>query len=184
LKDDVRRRFKAVVVLPPLAQRLEDVAHLARDYVLEHAPKDAPYVKEEKTWLGRVKEGTRRDVRLDREFVRWLVQQPWPGNVRDVHAAMEQSMIEWMPDEDGTEGPLMVPRELHEQEPESEPTQEDQSAEEPPKKKAVRKKKLVKLPAKVAAAIAEGRSLRELAKDFGVSKYQAEAWMKAVKGKA
>ncbi|MCC6671471.1 MAG: sigma 54-interacting transcriptional regulator [Planctomycetes bacterium] len=63
------------IELPPLRERVADIAPLA-----EHFLRTAP-------------RGTGRAPRLDRQALRQLEAYSWPGNVRELHNAMERARI-------------------------------------------------------------------------------------------
>jgi two-component system, NtrC family, response regulator AtoC len=75
-REDLFYRLNVVTVfLPPLAERPEDVAPLARHFA---------------ALLSR---RLRRAVALSDEAVAWLQNQPWPGNVRELENAIERAAV-------------------------------------------------------------------------------------------
>jgi len=63
------------IVLPPLRERREDIAPLARHFAADMARR-----------LGRALE-------LSPDAVRWLEQQPWRGNIRELEHAIERAAV-------------------------------------------------------------------------------------------
>ncbi len=62
--------------LPPLRERIEDIAILA-DHMLKKLANDLP----------------RREVRLDPDAQRALQEHPWPGNVRELRNVLERAVM-------------------------------------------------------------------------------------------
>jgi DNA-binding NtrC family response regulator len=63
------------IALPPLRERREDIAPLARHFAADMARR-----------LGRALE-------LSPDAVRWLEQQPWRGNIRELEHAIERAGV-------------------------------------------------------------------------------------------
>ncbi len=64
------------IQLPPLRERPEDIAHLARHFVTFY-------------WMKHRGAGTRPPV-LSRDALEELISRPWPGNVRELQNSMER----------------------------------------------------------------------------------------------
>ena len=75
-REDLFYRINVVVIeLPPLREREEDIAPLARHFVARLAQRFG------------------RPLSLSDESVAWLEQQPWPGNVRELENAIERAVV-------------------------------------------------------------------------------------------
>jgi len=76
-REDLYHRLAVFPIrIPPLRERREDIPELAR------------------ALLARIGQETGRpDLRLSPEVVRYLAQQPWPGNVREMANALERAAI-------------------------------------------------------------------------------------------
>ena len=75
-REDLFYRLNVVTIhLPPLRQRPEDIAPLARHFVGEMARRFG------------------RPLALAPDAVAWLEQQPWPGNVRQLENAIERAAV-------------------------------------------------------------------------------------------
>ncbi|XXF79291.1 sigma-54 dependent transcriptional regulator [Myxococcaceae bacterium GXIMD 01537] len=76
-REDLYYRLHIVpITLPPLRERPEDIALLARHFVAKHAPR------------------VNRAVRgLDDSALRALARHAWPGNVRELENVIEQSLV-------------------------------------------------------------------------------------------
>jgi two-component system response regulator AtoC len=75
-REDLYYRLNVVTLhLPPLAERPEDIAPLARHFAVQ---------------LGR---RLGRRVELNAEAVAWLERQSWPGNVRELEHAIERAAV-------------------------------------------------------------------------------------------
>jgi two-component system response regulator AtoC len=75
-RHDLFDRLNVVAIhLPPLAERLEDVAPLARHFTAQLARR-----------LG-------RGLALSEATMEWLAAQPWPGNVRALEHAIERAAV-------------------------------------------------------------------------------------------
>jgi two-component system response regulator AtoC len=75
-RDDLFDRLNVVTIhLPPLAERREDIAPLARYFAAQLARR-----------LG-------RSVALSESAVGWLAEQRWPGNVRALEHAIERAAV-------------------------------------------------------------------------------------------
>ena len=75
-REDLYYRLNVVGIhLPPLRERPEDVAPLARHFAARLAPR-----------LG-------HPVSLSEAAVTWLAQQTWPGNVRELENAIERAAV-------------------------------------------------------------------------------------------
>ena len=76
-REDLFYRLHIVpLVLPPLRERPEDIAVLARHFVAKHGPRIAPKVKA-----------------VSADAVTALCRYPWPGNVRELENAVEQALV-------------------------------------------------------------------------------------------
>ncbi|MDC0713661.1 sigma-54 dependent transcriptional regulator [Stigmatella sp. ncwal1] len=76
-REDLYYRLHIVpLLLPPLRERPEDIAALARHFVAKHG--------------ARV---NRRVKGLDDSALRALTRHPWPGNVRELENAVEQALV-------------------------------------------------------------------------------------------
>ncbi|QRN95631.1 sigma-54-dependent Fis family transcriptional regulator [Archangium violaceum] len=76
-REDLYYRLHIVpLLLPPLRERPEDVAALARYFVAKHAPRVNKRVKG-----------------LDDSALRALARYAWPGNVRELENVIEQSLV-------------------------------------------------------------------------------------------
>jgi len=64
-----------VITLPPLREREDDIAPLARHFAARLAQR-----------LG-------RPLALADDAIAWLTQQPWPGNVRELENAIERAAV-------------------------------------------------------------------------------------------
>ncbi len=75
-REDLYYRLNVVTIaLPPLRERREDIAPLARHFAGAMARR-----------LGRALE-------LSPDAVRWLEQQPWRGNIRELEHAIERAAV-------------------------------------------------------------------------------------------
>jgi DNA-binding NtrC family response regulator len=75
-REDLFYRLNVVTVhLPPLRERPEDVAALARHFV------------------ARLARRFDRALTLSEAAVVWLAEQPWPGNVRQLENAIERAAV-------------------------------------------------------------------------------------------
>jgi two-component system response regulator AtoC len=75
-REDLYYRLNVVTItLPPLRERREDIAPLARHFAGDMARR-----------LGRALE-------LSPDAVRWLEQQPWRGNIREMEHAIERAAV-------------------------------------------------------------------------------------------
>ena len=75
-REDLYYRLNVVtIVLPPLRERREDIAPLARHFAGDMARR-----------LG-------RGLELSPDAVRWLEQQPWRGNIRELEHAIERAAV-------------------------------------------------------------------------------------------
>ncbi len=75
-REDLYYRLNVVTIaLPPLRERREDIAPLARHFAADMARR-----------LGRALE-------LSPDAVRWLEQQPWRGNIRELEHAIERAAV-------------------------------------------------------------------------------------------
>jgi DNA-binding NtrC family response regulator len=75
-REDLYYRLNVVTIeLPPLRERREDIAPLARHFAADMARR-----------LGRTLE-------LSTEAVQWLQQQPWRGNIRELEHAIERAAV-------------------------------------------------------------------------------------------
>jgi two-component system response regulator AtoC len=75
-REDLFYRLNVVTIhLPPLGERMADIAPLARHFAAQLA--------------GRVG----RRVALSTDAVAWLERQPWPGNVRELEHAIERAAV-------------------------------------------------------------------------------------------
>jgi len=75
-REDLYYRLNVVIIeLPPLRERREDIAPLARHFAADMARR-----------LGRTLE-------LSTEAVQWLEQQPWRGNIRELEHAIERAAV-------------------------------------------------------------------------------------------
>ena len=73
-RKDLYFRLRGLEInLPPLRDRLSDIAPLARFF------------------LGRLNRNYGRNQKLSFETVQWLMGQPWPGNIRELRLAMERA---------------------------------------------------------------------------------------------
>jgi two-component system response regulator HydG len=76
-REDLYYRLHIVpLLLPPLRERPEDIAALARYFVAKHAPRVNKRVKG-----------------LDDSALRALARYAWPGNVRELENVIEQSLV-------------------------------------------------------------------------------------------
>jgi len=75
-REDLYYRLNVVAIaLPPLRERREDIAPLARHFAADMARR-----------LG-------RPLDLSPDAVRWLEQQPWRGNIRELEHAIERAAV-------------------------------------------------------------------------------------------
>jgi transcriptional regulator with PAS, ATPase and Fis domain len=75
-REDLFYRLNVVPIhLPPLAERPEDIASLARHFAALLAAR------------------LRRPLQLSDAAIDWLSQQPWPGNVRELAHAIERAAV-------------------------------------------------------------------------------------------
>ena len=75
-REDLFYRINVVAIeLPPLRERREDIAPLARHFVARLAQRFG------------------RPLSLSDETLAWLEQQPWPGNVRQLENAIERAAV-------------------------------------------------------------------------------------------
>ncbi len=75
-REDLFYRINVVVIeLPPLREREEDIAPLARHFAARLAQRFG------------------RPLSLSDEAIAWLEQQPWPGNVRELENAIERAAV-------------------------------------------------------------------------------------------
>ncbi len=75
-REDLFYRIHVVVItLPPLREREDDIAPLARHFAARLAQR-----------LG-------RPLALADDAIAWLTQQPWPGNVRELENAIERAAV-------------------------------------------------------------------------------------------
>jgi len=75
-REDLFYRIHVVVItLPPLREREDDIAPLARHFAARLAQR-----------LG-------RPLALSDDAIAWLAQQPWPGNVRELENAIERAAV-------------------------------------------------------------------------------------------
>jgi transcriptional regulator with GAF, ATPase, and Fis domain len=75
-RDDLFYRINVVVIeLPPLRERQDDIAPLARHFVARLAQRFG------------------RPLSLSDDAVAWLEQQEWPGNVRELENAIERAAV-------------------------------------------------------------------------------------------
>lgn len=75
-REDLFDRLNVVTIhLPPLAERREDIAPLARHFATHLAQR-----------LG-------QPIALGDGAIAWLVEQPWPGNVRELEHAIERAAV-------------------------------------------------------------------------------------------
>jgi len=75
-REDLFYRINVVVIeLPPLRERRDDIAALARHFVARLAQRFG------------------RPLSLSRDAVVWLEQQEWPGNVRELENAIERAAV-------------------------------------------------------------------------------------------
>ena len=75
-REDLFYRINVVVItLPPLCERHEDIAPLARHFV------------------GRLTQRFGRPLSLSDSAIAWLEQQEWPGNVRELENAIERAAV-------------------------------------------------------------------------------------------
>jgi DNA-binding NtrC family response regulator len=76
-REDLYYRLAVVpITIPPLRERAEDAARLARHFVTELAS-----------------QATRTGMRIDDDAVALLVAQPWPGNVRQLQNFVERLVV-------------------------------------------------------------------------------------------
>ncbi len=76
-REDLYYRLNVVVIaLPPLRQRREDIAELARYFLQKHGPA-----------LGNAQPS------IQAEAVEFLQAQPWPGNVRQLENAVRKALL-------------------------------------------------------------------------------------------
>jgi DNA-binding NtrC family response regulator len=87
-RSDFLARFPVRVRLPPLRERREDIALLARHFVLRMAEK-SPEVRERFCRQGA--EG-RRYAKLSGRLIDALVRHPLPGNARDLEALLLEAV--------------------------------------------------------------------------------------------
>ena len=75
-REDLFHRINVVVIeLPPLRERQDDIAPLARHFVARLAQRFG------------------RPLSLSDDAVAWLEQQEWPGNVRELENAIERAAV-------------------------------------------------------------------------------------------
>jgi DNA-binding NtrC family response regulator len=75
-REDLYYRLNVVTIaLPPLRERREDIAPLARHFAADMARR-----------LG-------RGLELSPDAIRWLEQQPWRGNIRELEHAIERAAV-------------------------------------------------------------------------------------------
>ena len=75
-REDLFYRINVVVIeLPPLRERQDDIAPLARHFVARLAQRFG------------------RPLSLSDDAVAWLEQQEWPGNVRELENAIERAAV-------------------------------------------------------------------------------------------
>jgi two-component system response regulator AtoC len=75
-REDLFYRINVVVIeLPPLRERDEDIAPLARHFAV------------------RLAQRFRRPLSLSDDAIAWLEQQPWPGNVRELENVIERAAV-------------------------------------------------------------------------------------------
>ncbi len=75
-REDLYYRINVVVIeLPPLRERENDIAPLARHFVARLAQRFG------------------RPLSLSEDALAWLEQQPWPGNVRELENAIERAAV-------------------------------------------------------------------------------------------
>jgi two-component system, NtrC family, response regulator HydG len=76
-REDLYYRLHIVPLhIPPLRERPEDIAALARHFVAKHAPRVNKRVKG-----------------LEEDTLRALARYAWPGNVRELENVIEQSLV-------------------------------------------------------------------------------------------
>src|SRR3989441_2533400 len=141
-REDLFYRLNVVTInLPTLRERVADIAPLAGHFAVR---------------LGR---RLGRRVTLSVAALRWLEQQPWHGNVRELEHAIERAAVltdkETLEPDDLQKGPLPAPRSYEEQGAGSGTLREAAEAAE---REAIR-----------AALEAVGGNRREAAKRLGVS---------------
>jgi two-component system, NtrC family, response regulator AtoC len=96
-RHDLLDRLNVVAIhLPPLAERHEDIAPLARHFAVQLSHRLS------------------RRVALSEAAIGWLVAQPWPGNVRSLEHAIERAAVlsdkEVLEPADFRRDPLDAPR--------------------------------------------------------------------------
>jgi two-component system response regulator AtoC len=75
-REDLFDRLHVIAIhLPPLAERREDIAPLARHFTAELAHRFG------------------RPIALSPDAVAWLEQQPWPGNIRQLKHTLERAAV-------------------------------------------------------------------------------------------
>jgi len=75
-REDLFDRLNVIAIhLPPLAERREDIAPLARHFVAQLAHRFG------------------RPLSLSAEALTWLEQQPWPGNIRQLEHSLERAAV-------------------------------------------------------------------------------------------
>jgi len=75
-REDLFDRLNVIAIhLPPLAERREDIAPLARHFVAQLAHRFG------------------RPLTLSGEALAWLGQQPWPGNIRQLEHSLERAAV-------------------------------------------------------------------------------------------
>jgi len=75
-REDLFYRINVVVIeLPPLRERQDDIAPLARHFI------------------ARLSQRFRRPLSLSDDALAWLEQQEWPGNVRELENAIERAAV-------------------------------------------------------------------------------------------
>jgi len=70
-RDDLFQRFQWVLKIPPLRERREDIPHLARYFLMRHAP---------------------TPVGVTEETLAVLQRLPWNGNIRELNRAMRRAI--------------------------------------------------------------------------------------------
>ena len=81
--------------VPPLRERISDIAALAAHFLAKHGDKGVPPVRE-----------------ISRDAMRLMLRYPWPGNIRELSSAVERAVVLA---ESGTIGPAELPPELREE---------------------------------------------------------------------
>ena len=75
-REDLFDRLHVIAIhLPPLAERREDIAPLARHFVAQLAHRFG------------------RPITLSPDALVWLEQQPWPGNIRQLEHSLERAAV-------------------------------------------------------------------------------------------